>query len=1183
MRTLVSLLFLLAAASATAQYTPPTVVKQNNTYGNFHRPYDWDGDGDLDLLGPKKIGNQSLFLVYENTGGGRLSDPVSVATLPYGYHGCEQLCVPLADLNADGRTDLVAQYNDTVLVYLQGSDGQLLETQRIFSYGTNKPAAEPADMDGDGDLDIGYYNIDGLRWTQNDGTGHFQGEFLIALSPPNFILLFTTYADLNKDGRSDVVFYDFQNGDTLDVYLNEGTQFTRKEVPNLPFAPGDLLTVKIADLDGDGLPDLLPFPLTKSPEYWFKNLGNGDFSASIPLVPAPGADKGAGVALLTADLDADGDTDIVGRMTDTLAWYENDGAGGFSFRYHLFERGLQDLSLNDVRDWDRDGLPDILCTANFSDAGSVAFVRNLGNGQFAPRRYITPDFTQIQAVQAADLDGDGDKDLLIGSYQDMKLAWYPALGNGQWGEQRLVDSLQYNQTFAIAADLDGDGDNDLLNTFDVPDQFLYRNQLFIHENLGGGQFGPAQKPLPGLPMYTEKAWVVDLDTDGDLDPVFLLGGTVPSVAWLPNDGTGQFGFPVFVDPGVELYELMNVTDMDKDGDPDLVIWKPGGRFWYSNDGKGVFSGPVLLSSAEMFWPKVADMDGDTLPDMVYGKSGEGLVWARNSGTGDTLELPRQIFPEPFFTFASTNYGLADLDGNGYTDLLGIFEDYVYGWVPNLGEGKSFGDRVVLGAAYYGTCRGEDVDGDGEKDFLLAGLDRLLYHTGLEQLPTVRGLFFRDDNENGLQDPGETPLPGLTATLSPASVLSVSDGQGAFQFLAEQGAYALGFRPDPCWVLTTDSTLFHFSVPTLPGAVYRFGFRPNLSASKISPFAVPSQPICGQTVPFWLTLRNDGCHPARARLHFFPGNLLTWASASPPPTSVSADEIVWESDTLLQPGQTRLINALIDIAPAVAGDYPIVRAIAETLSPDGLSLIRKDTFEHTFQVFCSFDPNDKSVNVSELPPAYTPDSAELTYTIRFQNTGNFKAFNIRIRDTLDAALDRSTFRPLAASHPYTATLDSAAGTLTFEFRDILLPDSTSNEPESHGFVAFSIRLRPGLAPGERARNRAGIYFDINPPVITNWAETKVRASISTHTPSVSPSLRLAPNPASTMLTLLFQEKTVGPAHVQVFDWQGKMVLENRAPSGVKAFPLDISALSAGAYFVKITEKSGATAQAFFVKI
>ena len=88
--------------------------------------------------------------------------------------------------------------------------------------------------------------------------------------------------------------------------------------------------------------------------------------------------------------------------------------------------------------------------------------------------------------------------------------------------------------------------------------------------------------------------------------------------------------------------------------------------------------------------------------------------------------------------------------------------------------------------------------------------------------------------------------------------------------------------------------------------------------------------------------------------------------------------------------------------------------------------------------------------------YTLLEESIEYTIRFQNTGNDTAFTVVLRDTLDKHLDWTTFKPILASHPYETFLYKD-GAVEFSFKEILLPDSTTNEPLSHGFVLSLIHI------------------------------------------------------------------------------------------------------------------------------
>ncbi len=133
---------------------------------------------------------------------------------------------------------------------------------------------------------------------------------------------------------------------------------------------------------------------------------------------------------------------------------------------------------------------------------------------------------------------------------------------------------------------------------------------------------------------------------------------------------------------------------------------------------------------------------------------------------------------------------------------------------------------------------------------------------------------------------------------------------------------------------------------------------------------------------------------------------------------------------------------------------------------------------------SYDPNDKiGCTSSGSSTTYlTGQDDWVDYTIRFQNTGTDTAFNVLITDTLPATLDPATVEWGPVSHTCTRSMASN-GTLKFIFTNILLPDSNANEPLSHGFVNFRIRPHQPVAPGTTIENIANIYFDYNPPVIT----------------------------------------------------------------------------------------------------
>lgn len=134
----------------------------------------------------------------------------------------------------------------------------------------------------------------------------------------------------------------------------------------------------------------------------------------------------------------------------------------------------------------------------------------------------------------------------------------------------------------------------------------------------------------------------------------------------------------------------------------------------------------------------------------------------------------------------------------------------------------------------------------------------------------------------------------------------------------------------------------------------------------------------------------------------------------------------------------------------------------------------------FTVYSGSNPNNKSVYPTNR--FIIPDNDNLTYTINFQNTGTASAQHIYILDTLDAAIDESSFELLAYSHQ--PQVQIIGKVVRFNFPNINLPDSNSNEPASHGYVQYRVKLKNNLPQGTLIQNTSYIYFDFNTPVQTN---------------------------------------------------------------------------------------------------
>jgi len=157
-------------------------------------------------------------------------------------------------------------------------------------------------------------------------------------------------------------------------------------------------------------------------------------------------------------------------------------------------------------------------------------------------------------------------------------------------------------------------------------------------------------------------------------------------------------------------------------------------------------------------------------------------------------------------------------------------------------------------------------------------------------------------------------------------------------------------------------------------------------------------------------------------------------------------------------------------------------VQASISSDSIEYNYNNNFKsQNFVVVSSFDPNDKAVS-----PTTTLDvngDKWLTYKIRFQNTGTASADNIYVLDTISTQLDISTFSLLSYSHPILVQLFNNR-VAKFSFPNINLPDSTSNEPQSHGYIEYKIKANDTISVNNTISNTAYIYFDFNAPIITN---------------------------------------------------------------------------------------------------
>lgn len=334
-----------------------------------------------------------------------------------------------------------------------------------------------ADIDGDGRIDVvaAAYSGD-VSWWRNDGgdpTGWSHHVIDDDFAGANQI--FAT--DVDGDGDKDVLGAAYLANEVSWWQNNGGSpiQWTRHVIDS---AFGGACSVRAADLDGDGDTDLLSTAYDANTIAWWENDGRSEPGWLRHVL----SDVFGGAHEVWAeDLDLDGDNDVIGVAWDgdNVVWWRNDGGSPLSWSRLLIDRDFEGASSIDAADVDGDGDFDLVGVARHAD--QVAWWRNDGG---TPIRWTKHEIAQRQAgawsVFSADVDGDGFNDVLAAVWFRDELTWFRNNGDTPvtW-ERHVVDPSLGGASAVFAADIDDDGALELLGAgFDEADIVVWEATQF---------------------------------------------------------------------------------------------------------------------------------------------------------------------------------------------------------------------------------------------------------------------------------------------------------------------------------------------------------------------------------------------------------------------------------------------------------------------------------------------------------------------------------------------------------------------------------------------------------------------------------------------------------------------------------------------------------------------------------
>lgn len=699
---------------------------------------------------------------------------------------------------------------------------------------------------------------------------------------------------------------------------------------------------------------------------------------------------------------------------------------------------------------------------------------------------------------------------------------------------------------------------------------------------------------------TLNMFMVKLDATGNYIWSVTAGGEqhdrYSSVANLPNGnllvkGTVEYA-PADVDPGPGVHTIdpgdgrhsvllefngggsvVNVREISSTDQADIheMLVDPLGQVFVLgqfdvdiNFGPGT---PTLTGSLDGYMAK-------------YGADGS-FLWARSFSAGsiNTIALTFNQQGEMLFGgWFTSNFDADPGPGSalqvaaGSTDafLVKVDADGNYRWAHTFGSTGTDQVRAIhvgadgaltVAGAFSGTV---DMDPSPATNQLVAqeGMDG--YVIRLLEAPCA-GLLYQVDTLEPVQCEQLGSIAGtIVGGLAPYTV--------EWNTTPPQSGTSMTFAaPGTATVEVADGTgCIHTRTLILPGTTYQsFDLTPVLVFTPIR-VVNPSH--------MWVAVVNAGCTPLDAVLQVVLPPQTTFTGAVPPPATVDGDTLTWSLPQLdaTIPPLTVQIDFFVEQGTPV-NEYICFDAVL--LPVVGDEVPANNTQTYCAHVLNSYDPNDKQVIPAGLcDEGFVPMDQVLRYAVRFQNTGNAPALRVVVVDSLSPLLDPASLRLITNSHPMVAEW-MPGNVLRFVFDDINLPDSSSNELESHGHVVFELSPVAGHQPGDEVTNNVGIYFDYNDPVITNSVRNTYTATLPTDCDVVgvvenpaTATVQIYPNPVIDYARILFSAPLPSDSHVELIDVNGR-VLRSWNGNGTREMILTRYGIAAGLYSLRVVAQDG----------
>ncbi|MEZ4828646.1 MAG: FG-GAP-like repeat-containing protein [Bacteroidia bacterium] len=1051
---------------------------------------DYDNDGDLDLF----VGNVgSRNKLYTNNGDGTFTKETKGQEVSYTGH-CYS--VSWVDADNDGYLDLfVADYisNRRNLLYKNNGAGTFktsgeetftkLDESKLFPQASYSIGATWCDYDNDGDMDLFVPNSNGENNSlyRNDGDFNFTQITEGAIVNDGGSSVGSAWGDFDNDGDMDlyvtnvnkqVNFFYQNNGDGTFSRITDGAIANDKSESQGSFW---------ADVNNDGHLDLYVTNAEEPRRFLYLNNGDGSFSRNEtePLIALP--DVSLGTA--TADIDNDGDLDVVvaNHLGAPNYFFTNNGTEN-----HWFEVKL------------------IGTASNRSAIGATVRIKANIRGE---------ETWMMRSISGQSGGGASSQNSLVAHFG--------------LGDAATVDSIQVEWPSGFQQ-FETDIATDQLYVIEETNGTPITGRVFFDAD-SSCTYSPGEAGIPNqLIKIMPGNFFVVTDTAGNYQ-VNLHNGVytlsqVPNEAWAQICPENPETYEVEVLPGggSPVYTYSSVSDITGcDAGCTRTITN-------NNQNINVGSGQRVCIAANVNFTRSITINGNGVlvicgnasPSQIKVNDNAGArIIVSSTGSLSVSSLQIESSNTAFINYSNSvavsnlsikgifeNHGTMNISGFDMSEAGSILNTGTMNISSNVdckGMLDNYGTLIISGkmentenATFNSYCK-TVITGDfiqkgvfvhkgylqsgGKTEFTENSNNTFAKNAKVSTVNLVVKGTLTGPNRPGtsIQVTGNTELEtGSFLT----GYVDICDQTGIEKMFATFGTFASA----DCSVLVEGEPCNDGSGATAY-TDYDFANTGLCNFPDLSVTIGTSALRRGFENDFVINLKNNGSVAATdAVLEVEMNNFLDARRVNIPWTdSLPGNQAAtyrWELGTIA-PLSTQTIVMTDSVKPeTVFGSFITTRAVFYSTGADCDSTDNEAA--STDEVVGSYDPNDKQVWPKGYGEKhYIRAEDTLLYKIRFQNVGNFMADRVIIYDTLSPYLDLSSFVPGPMSHDGYVIMGES-GILRWTFNNIHLPDSGANEPESHGFVLFTIRPQADLPHGTVITNSASIQFDFNELIYTN---------------------------------------------------------------------------------------------------